>query len=77
MRRLHPASLSQAQPDNVQWEWADSVTGQRSAEGCPNVLSVPFRSDTIPQSLSPCAQGELPGAIDGVNNALKKVIDWF
>ncbi|HET8731597.1 MAG TPA: penicillin-binding protein 1B [Moraxellaceae bacterium] len=77
MRRLHPVSLTQAQPDNVQWEWADAATGQRSAEGCPDAMSVPFRSDTIPQSLTPCAQGGLPGAIEGVNNALKKVIDWF
>ncbi|HEX4869658.1 MAG TPA: penicillin-binding protein 1B [Moraxellaceae bacterium] len=77
MRRLHPVSLSQAQPENVQWEWADATTGQRSMEGCPDAVYVPFRNDTVPQEVSPCAQGGLPGAVDSVNRTLKKVIDWF
>lgn len=77
MQRLHPVSLQQAQPENVQWEWADALSGQRSAEGCPDAVYVPFRSDTLPQEQSPCATGGVPAAVDAVNRTLKHVIDWF
>lgn len=77
MQRLHPVSLQQAQPENVQWEWGDAATGQRSAEGCPDAVYVPFRSDTLPQEQSPCAEGGVPAAVDSVNRTIQRVIDWF
>lgn len=77
MRRLHPVSLVQAQPEDVEWEWGDMRTGQRSVEGCPDAVFVPFRRDTLPQELSPCAAGGVPGAVDAVNRSLQRVIDWF
>ncbi|MCC2638386.1 MAG: mrcB [Moraxellaceae bacterium] len=77
MQRLHPVSLNQAQPENIQWEWADSRSGLRSVEGCPDAVFVPFRADTLPQEWSPCAQGGLPGAVEAVNKTLQRVIDWF
>ncbi|MES2917196.1 MAG: penicillin-binding protein 1B [Pseudomonadota bacterium] len=77
MRRLRPVSQPQAQPENVQWQWADSRSGQLSAEGCPDAVYVPFRSDTVPQELAPCAEGGVPAAVDAVERTLQKVIDWF
>ncbi|MDF2446412.1 MAG: mrcB [Moraxellaceae bacterium] len=77
MRRLHPVSLAQAQPENVEWQWADRLSGQLSAEGCPDAVFVPFRGDTLPQERTGCAQGGLPGAVDAVNRTLNRVIDWF
>lgn len=74
MRRLHPVSLEQAQPENVQWQWADRETGLRSAEGCPDAVYVPFRSDTLPQEAVSCGEGGVPGA---VQKAFQRVIDMF
>lgn len=74
MRRLHPVSLLQAQPENVQWHWADRETGLLSAEGCPDAVYVPFRSDTVPQEAVSCGEGGAPAA---VQKALQRVIDWF
>jgi penicillin-binding protein 1B len=74
MRRLHPVPLVQAQPENVQWQWADRETGLRSAEGCPDAVFVPFRSDTVPQDAVACGEGGLPGA---VQKAFQRVIDIF
>lgn len=74
MRRLHPVSLAQAQPENVEWRWADKLSGQLSAEECPDAVYVPFRTDALPQDTVPCAQEGLPGA---VNRALNRIIDWF
>jgi penicillin-binding protein 1B len=72
MRRLHPVSLMQAQPENVQWQWADRETGLRSAEGCPDAIYVPFRSDTLPQEAVSCAEGGVSGT---VQKAFQRVID--
>jgi penicillin-binding protein 1B len=77
MRRLHPVSLVQAQPDDVQWQWADRISGQLSAEGCPEAVFVPFRVGTVPQESTGCAQGGMPGAVDAVQRTLQRVIDWF
>lgn len=72
MKRLHPESMIQAQPENVQWEWADRETGLRSAEGCPDAVYVPFRSDTVPQESVSCGEGGVSGA---VQKAFQRVID--
>lgn len=77
MRRLRPVSQPQAQPESVQWHWADSRSGQLSAEGCPDAVYVPFRADTVPQEMVPCAQGGVPAAVDAVGRTLQKVMDWF
>jgi len=74
MARLHPVSLAPVQPDNVQWQWADRVTGQLSAEQCPDAVYMPFRTDTVPQDVIPCAQGGLPAMLD---NVIDRVRDWF
>lgn len=74
MTRLHPVSLAPAQPDNVQWQWADRVSGQLSAEECPDAVYLPFRTDTIPQEVAPCAQGGVPAMLDRVMDRVK---GWF
>lgn len=74
MTRLHPVSLAPAQPDNVQWQWADRVSGQLSAEECPDAVYLPFRTDTIPQEVVPCAQGGVPAILDRVMDRVK---GWF
>jgi penicillin-binding protein 1B len=77
MRRLHPVSQPLAEPETVEWHWADPASGQLSAEECPGAVRVPFRRDAVPQDLSPCAQGGIPGAVDAMGRTLQKVIDWF
>lgn len=74
MKQLSPSSMTLVQPDNVEWHWADGPTGLLSAEKCPGAVFVPFRGDTLPQELVPCAQGGIPGVLDGV---FRRVIDWF
>lgn len=74
MKQLSPSSMTLVQPENVEWHWADGATGLLSAEKCPGAVFVPFRGDTLPQELVPCAQGGIPGVLDGV---FRRVIDWF
>lgn len=74
MKQLHPVSLVQVQPENVQWQWADHDSGLLSAENCPGAVYVPFRNDTVPQEAVACAKGGVPAALDKV---FHKVIDWF
>jgi penicillin-binding protein 1B len=74
MKQLHPVSLVQVQPENVQWQWADHDSGLLSAENCPGAVYVPFRNDTLPQEAVACAKGGVPAALDKV---FHKVIDWF
>lgn len=74
MRQLHPASLVQAQPENVQWQWADRESGLLSAENCSGSVYVPFRSDSLPTDAVPCASGGVPAVLDKV---FHRVIDWF
>ncbi|MDO8267012.1 MAG: penicillin-binding protein 1B [Moraxellaceae bacterium] len=74
MARLHPVSLAPVQPDNVQWQWADRMTGNLSAEQCPDAVYVPFRTDTVPQEMVPCAQGGVPAVLDRV---IDRVKSWF
>lgn len=74
MARLHPVSLAPVQPDNVQWVWADRTSGKLSAEQCPDAVYVPFRVDTVPQEVVPCAQGGIPAVLDRV---IDRVKSWF
>lgn len=74
MSRLHPVSLVQVQPENVQWLWADRESGKLSAETCSNSMYLPFRSDTVPQEAVACAEGGVPAVLDKV---FHRVIDWF
>jgi penicillin-binding protein 1B len=74
MARLHPVSQAPVQPDNVQWHWVDRASGQLSAEQCPEAMYLPFRVDTVPQELVPCAQGGVPALLDRVMDRVK---GWF
>jgi penicillin-binding protein 1B len=74
MKQLHPTSLVQVQPENVQWQWADHDSGLLSAEGCAGAVYVPFRNDTVPQEAVACAQGGVPAVLDKV---FHRVINWF
>lgn len=74
MKQINPVSLVQVQPENVEWHWADKSSGQLSAEKCDGAVFIPFRSDTVPQEMVPCAQGGIPAVLDGV---FRRVIDWF
>ncbi|MGH8492840.1 MAG: penicillin-binding protein 1B [Moraxellaceae bacterium] len=74
MKRLHPVSLVQVQPENVQWQWADQESGKLSAETCSGSINVPFRTDTLPQEAVACAEGGVPAVLDKV---FHRVIDWF
>lgn len=75
MKQTFPSDMIQVQPDNVEWYWADRKTGFRSAENCPDAVFIPFRNDTIPQDVVPCAE-ETTGA-SVVNKVFNNVIDWF
>lgn len=81
MARLHPLSLPDTLPENVEYFWADKASGLLSAETCEGAVLVPFRSDAVPQEMTPCAQGGLPAVIDSVGNAVNgtvdKVINFF
>lgn len=80
MSRLHPVSLSPAQPDGVAWIWAERASGKLSAEGCPGAVYVPFPANAIPIELDACAAAK--GADrDPVNRvihgAVNKFLDMF
>ncbi|MDQ8037539.1 MAG: penicillin-binding protein 1B [Pedobacter sp.] len=74
MKRLHPVSLVQVQPENVQWQWMDQASGKLSAETCSGSIYLPLRNDTIPQEAVACAEGGVPAVLDKV---FHRVIDWF
>jgi penicillin-binding protein 1B len=73
MKSLNLVSMPMAQPQNVEWHWADTATGLLSAEQCPGAVFVPFKSDTLPQESVPCAQ-EGDSLLNGV---FKRVMNWF
>lgn len=74
MRRLSPLSLQQPAPENVEWHWVDAGSGMLSAEQCPDAIFLPFRVDTIPQEIIPCAQEKSEGVLNGIFNRIK---GWF
>lgn len=43
------------QPDNVQWQWVDKMSGKLSAEGCDGAMYVPYLTNSIPVDKVPCA----------------------
>ena len=80
MSRLKPTSLQAAQPDNVQWQWVDKMSGKLSAEGCDGAMYVPYLTSSIPVDQVPCvAEKELLNdPINAVvNGAVNKVLDIF
>ena len=80
MSRLKPTSLEPVQPDNVQWQWIDKMSGQLSAEGCDGAMYVPYLTNSIPVDKVPCAAEKdvLNDPINTVvNGAVNKILDIF
>ena len=53
--RLQPVELRQ--PENVSWQWVDTVTGDElSGPGCANAVHIPMLRGSVPRRANACGQ---------------------
>ncbi len=46
--RLGPESIKAVPPPDVQWHWADRMSGRRTDRGCRGAISMPFLRGSLP-----------------------------
>lgn len=56
MKREKPQPFYATRPENVQYVWIDSMSGQRSAQGCEGARQLPFVQGTVPERAVACAR---------------------
>ena len=56
MKQLRQEPVNLQQPDNVQWQWIDSASGNLSAESCEGSMYIPLLSQTVPHHATLCGQ---------------------
>ena len=56
MKQLRQEPVNLHQPDNVQWQWIDSASGDLSAQGCDGAMYIPLLSQTVPRRATLCGQ---------------------
>lgn len=54
MKQLKQKPVNLRQPDEVQWHWIDSNSGELSAQGCQGALYVPILKYTVPRRATAC-----------------------
>ncbi len=54
MKQLRQKPVHLRQPDDVQWQWIDTSTGDLSGQGCEGALYTPLLSHTVPRRATPC-----------------------
>ena len=56
MKQLRQKPVNLRQPDDVQWHWLDSNTGELSAAGCAGAIHIPLLRSSIPNRATACGQ---------------------
>ncbi len=60
MGDARPRPLALRPPEGVRELWIEQASGLRSAQGCPDAVSLPFLEHNVPEAFGPCA-GERNG----------------
>lgn len=62
MKQLNQSPVEMIQPNNVQWQWIDSSSGDLAAQGCAGAVYIPLLISTIPQQTTQCGAAHLYNA---------------
>ncbi|QIO05471.1 penicillin-binding protein 1B [Acinetobacter shaoyimingii] len=54
MKQLRQKPVNLRQPDDVQWHWIDTATGDLSGQGCEGSLYIPMLTNTVPRRATEC-----------------------
>ena len=54
MKQLRQQPVNLRQPDEVQWQWIDSATGNLSAQGCEGAMYIPMIRNNVPRQATLC-----------------------
>ena len=54
MKQLRQQPVNLRQPENVQWQWIDHMTGHLSAQGCEGAMYIPLLRQNIPRQATSC-----------------------
>jgi penicillin-binding protein 1B len=70
MRTQSLESLNTPQPENIEWQWVDTNTGERTGEDCGDARALPFIIGTEPQTATTCLT-------ESENNPVSRSLDWI
>ncbi|WP_130802995.1 penicillin-binding protein 1B [Acinetobacter ihumii] len=54
MKQVRQQPVNLRQPDEVQWQWIDSATGNLSAQGCEGAMYIPMLRHNVPRQATLC-----------------------
>ncbi len=75
MRNIDAEPFDLTPPEGIERVPIDSASGLRGGFGCDNVVELPFIAGTAPQTLAPCADGDVTRSLDRTINFLKGVFE--